>query len=51
MMSATCVAAIEEATESYRIDAQFYESFDGVSGYTAEIIRIRAGDRSDLDSL
>jgi hypothetical protein len=25
MMSATCVAAIEEATESYRVDAQFYE--------------------------
>jgi hypothetical protein len=26
-MSATYVAAIEEATEPYRTDAQFYESF------------------------
>jgi hypothetical protein len=41
----------EGTTEPYRINAQFYESFDGVSGYTVGIIRIRAGDRSDLDSL
>jgi len=25
MMSAACVATIEEATEPYQIDAQFYE--------------------------
>ena len=37
-MSQRCVIAIETATESYELETQFYESFDGVMGYTIEIM-------------